>query len=459
MVDYTTNYNLELIDFNKIPWHEREHGNWRTIDAIFANFITINSMQGVWQNAIAVTVGQRYVDPELGTIWTVAVAHTTASTGTFATDRTTNTTYWTLFSDVALAESWATSLSGLVNLTDYSSKAYAIGSITENPNGSAKYWQALSAADAVSTAADAVSTAADAVSTAADVVSTNADVVTTNADAATTTQDAIDTAADVVLTNADVVTAGNSATAAAASAVAAAAAAAANLYSTIVNATGTVTPNLTTDDGTLYVCDTSGGAVTVNLPAIGTSEGIRYGFINGSGTNDVTINRNGSDTINGATSITLTDDTQFTTIVSDDNSPDNWVTLSGSTITAGNGLSKTGETLSLDLTNSQTWTGDQTFGPITETQTTKATSFTPSLTAEGTVYNCNAAITITMPSAEAGKGFTIIHDDGTEITWAGTILWADSTVPTATANKQIYVFLSDGTNWLGSLVGSNYGAP
>ena len=106
-----------------------------------------------------------------------------------------------------------------------------------------------------------------------------------------------------------------------------------------------------------------------------------------------------------------------------------------------------------------TWALDQTFGPITETQTVKAVSFTPSLTAEGTVYNCNAAITITMPAAEAGKGFTIIHDDGTEITWAGTIHWADSTVPTATANKQIYVFISDGTNWLGSLVGSNYGAP
>ena len=103
-----------------------------------------------------------------------------------------------------------------------------------------------------------------------------------------------------------------------------------------------------------------------------------------------------------------------------------------------------------------TWALDQTFGPITETQTTKATSFTPSLTAEGTVYNCNAAITITMPSAEAGKGFTIIHDDGTEITWAGTILWAGGAAPTAAAAKEIYVFVSDGTNWYGNLAGTGY---
>jgi hypothetical protein len=128
----------------------------------------------------------------------------------------------------------------------------------------------------------------------------------------------------------------------------------------------------------------------------------------------------------------------------------------GGITSAGAGLSEANGVVSLDLTNDNTWTGDQTFGPITETQTVKATSFTPSLTAEGTVYNCNAAITITMPTATAGKGFTIIHDDGTEITWAGTILWAGGAAPTAAAAKEIYVFLSDGTNWYGNLVGTGY---
>ena len=103
-----------------------------------------------------------------------------------------------------------------------------------------------------------------------------------------------------------------------------------------------------------------------------------------------------------------------------------------------------------------TWDKDQTFGPVTETQTVKATSFTPSLTTEGTIYNCNAAITITMPTATAGKGFTIIHDVGTEITWAGMILWAGGAAPTAAAAKEIYVFMSDGTNWYGNLVDTGY---
>jgi hypothetical protein len=220
----TVNYNLELIDFDSVPWHEKDHDNWRTIDAIFSNFITINGMQGVWQNALAVTVGQRFVDPEAGTIWTVEVAHTTASTGLFATDRTANSTYWILFSEVALAESWATSLSGLVNSIDYSAKAYAIGSIAQLPAGSAKYWGELAAADLVLTNADVVLTHADVVLTHADVVLTNADVVSTAANAVSTAADAVSTAADAASTTASASAASTSETNAATSETNAAAA-------------------------------------------------------------------------------------------------------------------------------------------------------------------------------------------------------------------------------------------
>ncbi len=216
-------------------------------------------------------------------------------------------------------------------------------------------------ADAVSTAADAVTTAGhattttnNAASTAADAVSTAADAVTTAGNASTTTTNAINTAVDAIATAADVVSsadnagsASTSAVNAAASAAAAAASAASNLYSTIAHVSGTVSPNIVTDDGTLYVCDTA-SAVTINLPAIGTSEGARFGFINAGGANSVTINRNGTDTINGGTSLTLSDDTQFVTVISDDNTPDNWITLSGSSIVAGDGIIKTGETLSTD---------------------------------------------------------------------------------------------------------------
>ena len=90
----TTNYNFNLTDFDKIPWHTEEHNNWHIIDALLARYIAIGSVKGAWENALAVTVESRYIDPDTDTIWEVLVAHTTASTGTFAADRTANSSYW-----------------------------------------------------------------------------------------------------------------------------------------------------------------------------------------------------------------------------------------------------------------------------------------------------------------------------------------------------------------------------
>ena len=253
--------------------------------------------------------------------------------------------------------------------------------------------------------------------------------------------------------------AGTSETNAAASAAAAAAAAASNLFSKVLTKAADYTIVADTDDGTMFVCDMTSGNVDFDLPSIATAgEGERYGFLRSGASNSLTFTRNGTDTINGVAGTFTVDavDGAMLIIIADDASPDNWLVVPWSQVEAGAGLTKSGGSMTLDLTNDNTWTGDQTFGPITETQTTKATSFTPSLTAEGTIYNCNAAITITMPTATAGKGFTIIHDDGTEITWSGTILWAGGAAPTAAAAKEIYVFVSDGTNWYGNLVGTGY---
>ena len=105
----TPNYNFELIDFDKIPWHEREHDNWRIIDSVFSNFITVTNLKGVWQNALAVTVGQKYVDPDLGTMWEVLIAHTTPSTGTFAASRTATSANWAAFTvQVTAKGAWET---------------------------------------------------------------------------------------------------------------------------------------------------------------------------------------------------------------------------------------------------------------------------------------------------------------------------------------------------------------
>jgi len=109
-----------------------------------------------------------------------------------------------------------------------------------------------------------------------------------------------------------------------------------------------------------------------------------------------------------------------------------------------------------DLASDLTLSGDTTVASVTETITTKSASFTPNLSTESTIFNCSGTMTITMPSAEAGKSFTVIHSSGSSITWSGTILWNGGAAPTAAAAKEIYVFLSDGTNWYGNQAGTGY---
>jgi hypothetical protein len=102
-----------------------------------------------------------------------------------------------------------------------------------------------------------------------------------------------------------------------------------------------------------------------------------------------------------------------------------------------------------------TMTGTTVLKGITETQTTKSASFTPVFT-EGTVYSCTGTMTITMPTATAGKNFTVIHATATSITWAGTIKWNGGAAPTAGSGIDIYVFVSDGTNWYGMQSGTGF---
>lgn len=113
-------------------------------------------------------------------------------------------------------------------------------------------------------------------------------------------------------------------------------------------------------------------------------------------------------------------------------------------------------------TDSQTLTNKTLTSPtfeeeFVEDQTTKSASFTPFGTAgDGTVYSCTGSMTITMPTASAGKQFTIIHATATSITWSGTIKWSGGSAPTAGAGIDIYTFYSDGTNWYGAQAGTGY---
>jgi len=123
----TTNYNFKLIDFDQIPWHEDEHDNWHEVDALLARYLSISNVKGVWQNALAVTVGERYVDSSDDTIWEVLVAHTTSSTLTFSAERAAQSTYWQSISvDASFAGAWAAGESYTVNQFVSDSRRYGV---------------------------------------------------------------------------------------------------------------------------------------------------------------------------------------------------------------------------------------------------------------------------------------------------------------------------------------------
>lgn len=132
-----------------------------------------------------------------------------------------------------------------------------------------------------------------------------------------------------------------SATAAAASATAADASAtqaqAAALGFTAVTAITTGTTNIeTTDARTYYKVDASGGTVTINLPAIGSDEGMYFIFEVVNVDNAITVVRDGTDYINDVNGNYTGLDTVGKVIqfISDDNTPDNWVTTTISQISA-----------------------------------------------------------------------------------------------------------------------------
>ena len=259
-----------------------------------------------------------------------------------------------------------------------------------NAEGYANAASASAAAALVSenaAAADAVLTAADKIATNADVVLTNADVVLTNADAASTASDATDTGvdaaataadkiatnADVVLTNADVVsTAADAVSTAADAAIAQASTekylsyandaayvtgigrAAANsdvyynttsdvvrLYKagawvTVVDvetktvATKTTTYTVAVTDDIVFV-DSSGGAFTVTLfTAVGNSGKIITIKKTESSVNIVTIEGDGSETIDGNLNRKLATNNETIKLVSDGT---NWEILDRSSST------------------------------------------------------------------------------------------------------------------------------
>ena len=142
--------------------------------------------------------------------------------------------------------------------------------------------------------------------------------------------------------------------------------------------------------------------------------------------------------------------------------------VSGTSNIAATGNITLGNT-TVGLGNTATSVGNLTIANTTVSNYTEQyTSTTGNVTinlATGTFQNVaiNAATTITLPSAVAGKSFTVqtYYTSNSTIVWAGgtSLKWASNTAPTPTAvigKVDIFNFMQDGNVTYGAIFGQNY---
>lgn len=91
---YTVRYKFARPDFNTKPWHDILNGTLDQIDAALYN-VSVMAGAAAWAHSTDYTAGDLAIDEDLGLLWLCVTDHTSASSGTFADDRTANSGYWT----------------------------------------------------------------------------------------------------------------------------------------------------------------------------------------------------------------------------------------------------------------------------------------------------------------------------------------------------------------------------
>jgi hypothetical protein len=238
-------------------------------------------------------------------------------------------------------------------------------------------------------------------------------------------------------------------TAAAASALAAAAAAASGLFAYIEDQSTNFVITADTDNTTLYKVDTAGGNVTATLPSIATAgEGERYGFTRVSASNTLTLVPDGTDTINGvAANYTVPAVVgEILLIVADDATPDNWIVIRWALTQAdGTSLSQSGNTLSINVGNTNTFTAPQRHTPLADNDGSFDLNARQDFTCTPT-----GAVALTFTNKPTGQKGTILFVNGSNyaITRAANVL-ADAdfnALVSATGTYVISYWSYDGTN-------------
>jgi hypothetical protein len=188
---------------------------------------------------------------------------------------------------------------------------------------------AANSATAAATSQSAASTSATNAAGSATAAATSASNASGSATAAATSATNAASSATAASTSAS--NAASSETNAAASATAAANTLASALWRDVVFLTSASSPKtiVQADNGKLFVCDTSGGAITINLPTIsGVTTPFNIGVKLEAGLNSVTINRGGSDTIDGSSTKVIAATSAGCQIIADtDPAPDVWTAV------------------------------------------------------------------------------------------------------------------------------------
>jgi hypothetical protein len=218
-----------------------------------------------------------------------------------------------------------------------------------------------------------------------------------------------------------------------------------------------------TNNGKLLSVDASGGAVVINLPQISlTSLPYNIGFKLTNATNTLTINRAGTDTIEGATSKVVSTTNASCQLIADiDKSPDQWAQLdfgvvdfSGyPTVTvASNDYVMIVDT-SASSTNKKVLASDFSLARSTYRSVTTTDSV---LTSDEVMKLSGASFTSTLPTAVGvdGKRYTYIHA-GTNFTQVYTLATTSAQTIGGIAsgsfalytNGETLSLVSDGANW------------
>lgn len=238
-----------------------------------------------------------------------------------------------------LAGNWASKTDGQVAATDYSSKAYAIGGTgVTTLLGAAKEWAITTDAEVVSGLYSAKEWAVGNFTRASanggsakDWANYTGGTVDDAEYSAKHYAQAASASAGTATTQAGIST--TKAGEAAASAAAAQAAVDAVMWRDVVFKTAADSPITITnsDAGKLFALDCSAGAITINLPQISAltlSNPWSVGFKKTENSaNAVTINRAGTDTIDGGTSLTINSIQGRTLIPDTDPMPDTWTSM------------------------------------------------------------------------------------------------------------------------------------